>query len=133
MKDGIMTKEEKHEKLIKMLLCLLFGNWGMHHFYLGNNRAVYYRLSLTICGLLTFGITTIIASILTLKDFITITMDKELKESKIRSFYFVIGLFIIICGCFIGIAKIQEQNSELKQERQFRERQTQEIQDRIQL
>jgi TM2 domain-containing membrane protein YozV len=71
-----VKNEEKHEKLIKMLLCLWLGTLGLHHFYMGNNTAGNVRLILTVCGVFTFGITTLIAVIWTWADFVNRANDK---------------------------------------------------------
>jgi len=105
-----MTIEEKHEKLIKMLLCMLFGNFGLHHFYVCNNRAGFLRLTSTMCGLFSFGITTLIASIFSVKDFINIANDKDIPETKRnKGDMMIIIIFSILVGFSIAIPLINFQ------------------------
>lgn len=43
--EKIYILEQPKSKIIAILLCLFFGGFGVHHFYLGNNgRGVLYIL-----------------------------------------------------------------------------------------
>ena len=66
----------KKTKLITLLLWVFLGGFGGHYFYVGNvKRAVVYII-LSVCGFITFGITTIAVGILLIIDIINILTDK---------------------------------------------------------
>ena len=68
-------------KLIAILLCLIFGTLGVHRFYVGDNSQGFIILALTLAGIVTCGITTIISCIWVIVDFILIILDKITDEN----------------------------------------------------
>ena len=55
-----------------ILLCLFLGGFGAHRFYVGKNGSAIAILCLCLGGILTFGLTSIAASIWVLVDLIKI-------------------------------------------------------------
>ncbi|SCI73429.1 Predicted membrane protein [uncultured Clostridium sp.] len=68
-------------KLLAIVLCLIFGTMGVHRFYVGDNSQGFIILALTLAGIVTCGITTIISCIWVIVDFILIILDKITDEN----------------------------------------------------
>ncbi|MDO7205374.1 TM2 domain-containing protein [Paraclostridium bifermentans] len=68
-------------KLMAVILCILFGTMGIHRFYVGDNTEGFILLALTLGGIVTCGITTIISGIWVIVDLIFIIIDKITDEN----------------------------------------------------
>ncbi|RDC49027.1 TM2 domain-containing protein [Acinetobacter sp. RIT592] len=64
-----------------VILCILFGTMGIHRFYVGDNTEGFILLALTLGGIVTCGITTIISGIWVIVDLIFIIIDKITDEN----------------------------------------------------
>lgn len=80
-KFSLYTKKGEKSKLIAVILCILFGTLGIHRFYVEDNREGFILLALTLGGILTCGITTIISAIWVIVDLIFIILDKITDEN----------------------------------------------------
>lgn len=68
-------------KLVAILLCIFTGYFGIHRFYLGDNTSGFIMLALTIGGVITCGVTSIIAAIWVIIDLILLILDKIADEN----------------------------------------------------
>ncbi|WP_373600526.1 TM2 domain-containing protein [Paraclostridium bifermentans] len=75
------TSKSGKSKLVASVLCLLLGYCGMHRFYVNDNVKGFIILTLTLAGILTCGITTMISCIWVLVDFVLIILDKITDEN----------------------------------------------------
>lgn len=66
----------KKTKIVALLLWIFLGGFGGHYFYVGKTGKAILYICLSICGFLTFGITTIVVGIMLIVDLVKILTDK---------------------------------------------------------
>lgn len=73
--DCCPTESEK-SRLVALLLWVFLGGFGAHHYYIGNPKKGTLILILTLCGFITFGITSLVSGVLLIIDIIKLLTGK---------------------------------------------------------
>ncbi|MBD5402860.1 TM2 domain-containing protein [bacterium] len=72
----VKTAPAETEKtfVVAILLCLFLGGFGAHRFYVGKKNSAIGILALSLGGIITFGLTSIAASVWVLVDLVQIIL-----------------------------------------------------------
>ena len=82
-----MVENENASRLSKLAVCLLCNCMGMHRFYLGIKGGVL-LLVLSLCGIVSFGATTLVAIVMSVIDFYNILSGKMLDgQGKVVTYW----------------------------------------------
>lgn len=99
--EKIMGKKKSKgdkSKTVAAILALLLGNYGVHDFYLGNKRNGFIKLGLTL-----IGIALMIAGILSIATFETVTWFSALPAIAVIGYIIILGVSIWSLVDFIRI------------------------------
>lgn len=76
--DDCSVIESEKSRLVALLLWAFIGGFGAHHYYIGNTKKGTLILVLTLCGFITFGLTSIASFVLIVIDIINLLTGKFL-------------------------------------------------------
>ena len=73
------------KKMVSALLAILLGSFGVHEFYLGNQKSAIIRLVISLVGFVVCGIPTIVMSIISIVEGVKYLMmtDEEFEQTYV--------------------------------------------------
>lgn len=82
--SNVNSEESEKTRLVAILLWICVGGFGAHQYYVGNSKRGTLMLILSVCGIITFGITTLVSCIMAWIDLFAILsgtfVDSENKK-----------------------------------------------------